>query len=99
MPDTLTRGLTCRPPSAEIRWEAARGRAFAAAWRDRQHPILDAIYGPDRPPAGALLGQREEADRGRRLAARWRADRPHAALLDRLYGKEHRPEPVEGIPS
>jgi hypothetical protein len=88
MPDTLTRGLTCRPPSAQIRWEAARGRAFASAWRKRQHPILDAIYGEDRAPAGSPLTQREEADRGRKLAARWRRDQPHAELLDHLYGKE-----------
>lgn len=86
MDGVLIAGLTRRPPTSEQKSEAARGREFARAWREQAKPVLDAIYGPDRPPAGALLGQAEEARRGREFAARWRREQPYRALLDSLYG-------------
>ena len=84
----LFRGLTRRPPDAATRFEAARGRNFARAWRARMKPFFDAIYGLERAASGTPLSQSEEAKRGRAFAARWRRECPYGALLDSLYGKE-----------
>ena len=84
----LFRGLTRRPPDAATRFEAARGRNFARAWRARMKPFFDAIYGPERAASGTPLSQSEEAKRGRDFAARWRREQPHRGLLDFLYGPE-----------
>ena len=63
--------------------EAARGRAYALAWRARMKPYFDALYGPE--PTSGLRG--DVRQQGLSFARRWR-ERPRAAIGHIPFGRE-----------